>query len=73
MNTQSAYTIWAPGYDTDVNFTRDLDREITAHMLGDKRYALTVATACGADKNTPLFASISASVLALDFRGMLKK
>ncbi len=72
MNTQSAYTQWAPNYDTDVNLTRDLDREVTARLLGDKRYALTVEAACGTGKNTPFFASISGSVLALDFSpGML--
>ena len=41
-------------------------------MLGDKRYANTVEAACGTGKNTPFFASISDSVLALDFSaGML--
>lgn len=72
MNTQSAYTAWAPSYDTDVNLTRDLDREITARLLGANRYALTVEAACGTGKNTPFYASISDSVLALDFSpGML--
>lgn len=72
VNTQSAYTSWAPNYDTDVNLTRDLDREVSARMLGDKRYALTVEAACGTGKNTPFFASVSDSVLALDFSlGML--
>jgi ubiquinone/menaquinone biosynthesis C-methylase UbiE len=72
LNTQSAYTIWAPNYDTDVNLTRDLDRDMTARMLGSKRYALTVEAACGTGKNTPFLASISGSVLALDFSpGML--
>ena len=41
-------------------------------MLGDTRSALTVEAACGTGKNTPFFASISVSVLALDFSpGML--
>ena len=41
-------------------------------MLGGKGYAITVEAACGTGKNTPFFASISDSVLALDFSaGML--
>ena len=72
LNTQSAYTIWAPNYDTDVNLTRDLDRDVTARLLSSNRYALAVEAACGTGKNTPFFASISESVLALDFSpGML--
>jgi malonyl-CoA O-methyltransferase len=72
LNTQSAYTAWAPSYDTDSNLTRDLDRVVTARMLGTRRYRQTVEAACGTGKNTPFLASISDSVLALDFStGML--
>lgn len=72
MNTESAYTTWAPSYDTDRNLTRDLDQVVTARMLGVRRYAHTVEAGCGTGKNTPFFAGISDSVLALDFSsGML--
>jgi ubiquinone/menaquinone biosynthesis C-methylase UbiE len=72
LNIQTAYTHWAPNYDSDRNLTRDLDGEITARMLRDNRYRLTVETGCGTGKNTPFFASISDTVLALDFSsGML--
>ena len=76
MNTANdiatAYTQWAPRYDTDQNLTSDLDRRVTAKVLGERRPAFTVDAGCGTGKNTRLFASISDNVLALDFsRGML--
>jgi len=72
VNTQSAYTNWAPSYDSDRNLTRDLDQAVTARMLGARRYARVVEAGCGTGKNTPFFAGISDSVLALDFSsGML--
>jgi len=72
LNTQSAYTAWAANYDIDVNLTRDLDREVTSRTFSGKRYAMTVEAACGTGKNTSFFASMSDSVLALDFSsGML--
>ena len=72
MNTESAYTSWAPSYDTDRNLTRDLDQAVTARMLGTRRYAHTVEAGCGTGKNTPFFAGRCDSVLALDFSsGML--
>ncbi len=72
MNAQSAYTSWAPSYDSDRNLTRDLDQAVTARFLGGRHYAHVVEAGCGTGKNTPFFAGISDSVLALDFSsGML--
>jgi len=62
LNTQPGYTAWAASYDADVNLTRDLDRDVTARMLGGKRYAMMIEAACGSGKNTPFFARMSDSV-----------
>ena len=72
LNTQSAYTSWAPTYDSDRNLTRDLDQLVTARMLGARRYAHMIEAGCGTGKNTPFFSGCCDSVLALDFSsGML--
>jgi malonyl-CoA O-methyltransferase len=72
VNTQSAYTSWAPTYDTDRNLTRDLDQLVTARLLGARRYARMIEAGCGTGKNTLFFAGCCDSVLALDFSsGML--
>lgn len=72
MDTDAAYSAWAPRYDSDRNLTRDLDHEVTARMLGGRRYSHMIEAGCGTGKNTPFFASVSNTVLALDFSpGML--
>ena len=74
MTIDAAYTRWADSYDTDANATRDLDYSVTAEVLGSLQCGLAVEAGCGTGKNTPLLASISRSVLALDFSpGMLAK
>lgn len=68
----AAYSAWAPSYDSDRNLTRDLDQIVTARMLDGRGYARIVEAGCGTGKNTPFFARIGESVLALDFSpGML--
>ncbi len=74
MTIDAAYTRWAASYDTDPNATRDLDQSASADVLGPLRFAFALEAGCGTGKNTPLLASISQSVLALDFSpGMLVK
>ena len=37
MSIQQAYDDWSTSYDSDENLTRDLDREVMAKMLGQRR------------------------------------
>jgi ubiquinone/menaquinone biosynthesis C-methylase UbiE len=74
MTIESAYSEWATHYDTDRNLTRDLDRSVTAQVLGSDRFATILEAGCGTGKNTELFAAISPSVLAMDLSsGMLAR
>lgn len=72
MTIEAAYSEWATHYDTDRNLTRDLDRSVTAQILGSHRFATILEAGCGTGKNTELFSAISPSVLAMDLSsGML--
>ena len=74
MSIDAAYTRWADRYDTDHNRTRDLDRSVTAEVLGARRFGMSIEAGCGTGKNTSLLAGISSSVLAMDFSaGMLDR
>ncbi len=74
MTIASAYTAWSATYDADRNLTRDLDRDVTRRVLGDRRVGVVLEVGCGTGKNTALLAEIGARVLALDFSdGMLAR
>ncbi|MHB1311386.1 MAG: class I SAM-dependent methyltransferase [Gemmatimonadaceae bacterium] len=74
MTIDVAYTRWADRYDTDRNLTRDLDRSVTAEVLGARRFGMTIEPGCGTGKNTSFLASVSESMLAMDFSaGMLAR
>lgn len=74
MTIDAHYTRWADRYDTDPNATRDLDRAATVEVLGPLTVGMAIEAGCGTGKNTSLLASISQSVLALDFSpGMLAR
>ena len=74
MNIETAYSSWAPRYDSDRNLTRDLDQTVTTALLHSCRIAMTIEAGCGTGKNTAFFAGISDVVLALDFSpGMLAR
>ncbi len=67
VNTQTAYSYWAGSYDTDRNYTRDLDAEVTLDRLGRLRPRSVLELGCGTGKNTQLLARIGQAVQALDF------
>lgn len=67
MTVRDAYNQWAATYDTDNNRTRDLDAEITRHVLADYQPHSLLELGCGTGKNTPFYASISPRIVALDF------
>ncbi len=67
MSIQQAYDAWSTSYDSDKNLTRDLDREVMAKMLGQRRCRAVLEVGCGTGKNTPLLAEIGRRVTAVDF------
>jgi ubiquinone/menaquinone biosynthesis C-methylase UbiE len=74
MSVQESYNHWSATYDTDENFTRDLDEAVTRDTLGDSRCQSALEVGCGTGKNTGLLARIGDRVCALDFsEGMLTR
>ena len=74
MSIQNAYDDWSLTYDTDENFTRDLDGAITQRTLGHRQYRSILELGCGTGKNTALFARLAETVYAFDFSsGMMSK
>ncbi|MBC8142694.1 MAG: class I SAM-dependent methyltransferase [Armatimonadetes bacterium] len=74
MTIQEGYTIWSETYDADTNRTRDLDAQITALVLGNRRFASILELGCGTGKNTALLATIGGTVRAVDFsEGMIAR
>ena len=72
MSVQQGYDKWSATYDTDRNFTRDLDQYITQQILGDYAVSTILELGCGTGKNTSFLASLAQQVLAFDFSaGML--
>ena len=67
MSVQNAYDRWSKTYDTDLNFTRDLDAVVTQKTLGKLRFNSILELGCGTGKNTNLFSQIADRVHALDF------
>ena len=67
MSVRKAYTEWSSTYDSDRNFTRDLDGVVTREMLAGHHDAAILELGCGTGKNTPFYADIANRVCALDF------
>jgi len=74
MDIQSAYNEWSGIYDSNQNFTRDLDAQVTREILTGQRFASALELGCGTGKNTVFFAEISERLHAFDFsEGMIRK
>jgi len=74
MDIQDAYNEWAETYDSNQNFTRDLDAQILHTALADQRFESILEIGCGTGKNTEFLARIGRHVDALDFSpGMIAK
>jgi ubiquinone/menaquinone biosynthesis C-methylase UbiE len=74
MDIQNAYNEWSGIYDSNRNFTRDLDAQVTRKTLAGKRFQSTLELGCGTGKNTVFLAGISERLHALDFsEGMIQK
>jgi SAM-dependent methyltransferase len=71
---QNAYDHWSETYDTDQNFTRDLDETVTRMTLDGFRCDTILEIGCGTGKNTNMLAQLAKTVLAIDFSpGMIAK
>ena len=74
MNIQDAYNQWAETYDSDINFTRDLDQKVTQIIFEGQRFNSILELGCGTGKNTRLLAQIGQYIHAVDFsQGMIEK
>ncbi len=74
LNIARAYDQWSEIYDTNVNRTRDLDRQVTRLELEAFRPQAILELGCGTGKNTAFFARIGQSVTAVDFsEGMIAR
>ena len=73
MSIANAYSAWSVSYDSDRNWTRDLDAEVTRHLLTGISFPVVIEAGCGTGKNTGFFCDVADEVHALDFsEGMLK-
>lgn len=74
MDIQNAYNEWSGIYDSNRNFTRDLDAQVTREILADQRFASILELGCGTGKNTVFLAEIGEHLHAFDFsEGMIQK
>jgi len=74
MSIQNAYNEWSEIYDTNTNFTRDLDQKVTRATLADQHFHSILELGCGTGKNTAFLVQIGMRVHALDFsQGMIEK
>jgi len=74
VKVEDAYNAWSATYDSDRNYTRDLDRQVAREQLHGLRCRSILELGCGTGKNTPLLTGIADRVLSLDFSsGMIDK
>jgi ubiquinone/menaquinone biosynthesis C-methylase UbiE len=74
MDIQNAYNEWSEIYDSNMNFTRDLDQQVTRATLASQHFNSILELGCGTGKNTVFLAEIGTHVHALDFsEGMIAK
>lgn len=74
MSIQEAYNAWSVQYDSNKNFTRDLEGKALRSILGEIRFDRCVEMGCGTGKNTGWLSSKAKEVFAIDFsEAMLAK
>ena len=74
MDIHNAYNEWSGIYDSNQNFTRDLDAQVTREILAGQRFQSILELGCGTGKNTVFLARIGEQVHAFDFsEGMIQK
>jgi ubiquinone/menaquinone biosynthesis C-methylase UbiE len=74
MSIKEAYNIWSEQYDSNKNFTRDLEGDALRSILGNFRFDTCLEMGCGTGKNTNWLLSKANNVVAVDFsEAMLAK
>lgn len=74
MSVQDAYNIWSNQYDTNKNFTRDLEGNALRSILSDVSFYHCLEMGCGTGKNTIWLSTKADKVVAVDFsEAMLAK
>ena len=67
MSVQDAYNIWSNQYDTNKNFTRDLEGNALRSILSDVSFYHCLEMGCGTGKNTIWLSTKADKVVAVDF------
>lgn len=74
MSIKDAYNIWSEQYDSNKNFTRDLEGDALRSILSDVSFDHCLEMGCGTGKNTIWLLSKAHKVVAVDFsEAMLAK
>ena len=67
MSIEEAYNSWSKIYDTNVNKTRDLDKEVTIKTLSEYTFDRVLELGSGTGKNTEYLLQQSIDITCLDF------
>ncbi|HIP49692.1 MAG TPA: class I SAM-dependent methyltransferase [Lutibacter sp.] len=67
MSIKKAYNSWSKIYDTNVNKTRDLDKEVTIKTLSEYTFDRVLELGSGTGKNTEYLLQQSIDITCLDF------
>ncbi len=67
MSIKDAYNQWSNQYDTNVNPTRDLDKEATIQTLSKYNFDSVIELGSGTGKNTEWLITKAEKVVGLDF------
>jgi predicted TPR repeat methyltransferase len=74
MEPEQAYDRWSDQYDTNINRTRDLEKETLQHTLAGRTFNHCLELGCGTGKNTEWLLSVAEQITAIDLSaGMLRK
>jgi len=67
LSIKKAYNSWSKIYDTNVNKTRDLDKEVTIKTLSEYTFDRVLELGSGTGKNTEYLLQQSIDITCLDF------
>jgi ubiquinone/menaquinone biosynthesis C-methylase UbiE len=67
MAIKDSYNIWANIYDTNINPTRDLDKQVTVKTLQKYSFDNVLELGCGTGKNTEFLNTKAQKIISLDF------
>ena len=67
MDNRQAYNLWAEQYDSNKNFTRDLEGKSLRETLSKITFEKVLEVGCGTGKNSEWFVAKAKHVTAVDF------